>query len=24
VDEDLVAREHNVYWRTGGYVEVNE
>jgi hypothetical protein len=22
VDEDLLAREHNVYWRTGGYVEL--
>jgi hypothetical protein len=24
VDECLLARDHNVYWRTGGYVEVNE
>jgi hypothetical protein len=23
VDEDLLAREHNIYWRTGGYVEVS-
>jgi hypothetical protein len=23
VDEDLLARERNVYWRTGGYVDVS-
>ncbi len=22
VDEQLLAREHGAYWRTGGYVEV--
>jgi hypothetical protein len=22
VDEDLLARENNVYWRSGGYVDV--
>jgi hypothetical protein len=24
VDEDLLAREHNIYWRTGGYVDIND
>jgi hypothetical protein len=24
VDEDLLAREHNIYWRTGGYVDVTD
>jgi hypothetical protein len=24
VDEVLLAREHNVYWRTGGYVDVTD
>jgi hypothetical protein len=23
IDEDLLARENNVYWRSGGYVEVS-
>ena len=23
IDEYLLAREHNIYWRTGGYVEVS-
>ena len=22
IDEDLLAREHGLYWRTGGYVEI--
>ncbi len=23
IDEDLLAREHGLYWRTGGYVDVS-